>query len=310
MRIEKKYKLQKCLGSAKDRSPENLQGIIVGKGAAYASDGTTLARVPVQVSEGEALPDAFGLSPVTLKEAHGKPSSYAHDSNEIAVQVDASGKGTVTVATVAGTVQHRLSDEILPVELLESLLAKRPSEGFRRCLNIAKLANLAQALGCDELHLEFPRDPEGTIRALPVDRNGAVGLIAHRGKWEAEELARVFGYELPEDLAPRAPIVEPWPNGKGFDVLDTFEGERFKSTCGNTLQEVDGGDSVEYFVQAGGTKAGKAGTFTLRCIVPRGDVDALALVQTARALGVFAKEGDEAENVPTMRLRVPAPAQV
>jgi DNA polymerase III sliding clamp (beta) subunit (PCNA family) len=163
MEIDKKYKLEKCV--SKDPMRASLQNIFVHERHAFATNGHFLAVVPTRFEK----EDSIGwLSPDALKLAR-KLAPKVSDT----VHIELNGFQKLP----DGTIMSRPSDEEKPPRLFSILRDARTNRKYKIGLNAAYLRDLAEALGNDELILEFG-DPDKPIQITPVHAEpGTIGLL-------------------------------------------------------------------------------------------------------------------------------------
>ena len=163
MQIDKKYKLEKCVST--DPARENLQNIYVSEKQAFATNGHYLAIVPTQFEKDDTI---GWLTPGALKLARRvAPKS----SDTIHIELN----GTQTLPD--GTVMARPGDQVKPPQVVDILKQARANRKFRVGLNAEYLKDLAEALGTDELVLEFGGSDK-PIQVTPVHgEEGTTGLL-------------------------------------------------------------------------------------------------------------------------------------
>ena len=162
MKIERKFKIEKCVST--DESRPNLQNIYVTRRHAMATNGRYLAIVPVVLQED----DEIGMvSPEALKHAR-KVSAKGLDT----VQIVLNGAQVLS----DGTIMNRPEGE-KPPHTFRILRDAHSNRKYRVGINANYLKDLSGALGNDELILEIG-DPNSAILVRPVhSESGTVGLI-------------------------------------------------------------------------------------------------------------------------------------
>jgi len=164
MKIDKKYRLEKAI--SKDESRENLANISVTRRHAIGCDGKMIAIVPVEFEEGD---EAGWLTPDALK---------------LARRVNPKGLDTIRIILNdsqdlpdGSTVKRPNFDEIHPPKMLQILLKAHRGRTFRVGINAGMLKSLSEALGTEELILEFG-SPDEAILVRPVHtEEGVRGVL-------------------------------------------------------------------------------------------------------------------------------------
>ena len=164
MQIEKKYKLEKAVST--DENREALVNISVTRRHATACDGKILAIVPVQVEEGD---EVGWLTPDALKLAR-KAGPRGFDTIRIGLN------GTQELQD-GSTIKRPSYKEIKPPKMLQILLHAHRGRTFRIGINASMLKSLSEALGSEEIVLEFG-SPTETILVHPVHHEeGVCGVL-------------------------------------------------------------------------------------------------------------------------------------
>ena len=160
MQIEKKYKLEKAVST--DENREALVNISVTRRHAIACDGKILAIVPVQVEEGD---EVGWLTPDALKLAR-KAGPRGFDTIRIGLN------GTQELQD-GSTIKRPSYKEIKPPKMLQILLHAHRGRTLRIGINAGMLKDLADALGTEEVILEFST-PEEAILVRPLHHEEGV----------------------------------------------------------------------------------------------------------------------------------------
>ena len=160
MKIDKKYRLEKAVST--DESRENLANISVTRRHAIACDGKMIAIVPVEVDEGD---EVGWMTPDALK---------------LARRVNPKGLDTIRIVLNGsqelpdGSTAMRPSfDEVHPPRMLQILLKAHRGRTCRVGINTGMLKQLSEALGTEELILEFG-SPSDAILVRPVHQEEGV----------------------------------------------------------------------------------------------------------------------------------------
>jgi hypothetical protein len=164
MKIDKKYRLERAVST--DVSRENLANISVSRRHAIACDGKMIAIVPVAVEEGD---EAGWMTPDALK---------------LARRVNPKGLDTIRIVLNGSqelpdgsTVKRPSFDEVHPPKMLQILLKAHRGRTFRIGINASMLKSLSEALGSEEIVLEFG-SPSETILVHPVHHEeGVCGVL-------------------------------------------------------------------------------------------------------------------------------------
>jgi len=160
VQIEKKYKLEKAVST--DENREALVNISVTRRHATACDGKILAIVPVQVEKGD---EVGWLTPDALKLAR-KAGPRGFDTIRIGLN------GTQELQD-GSTIKRPSYKEIKPPKMLQILLHAHRGRTFRVGINASMLKSLSEALGSEEIVLEFG-SPTETILVHPVHHEAGV----------------------------------------------------------------------------------------------------------------------------------------
>lgn len=160
MQIDKKYRLEKAVST--DASRENLANISVTRRHAVACDGKMIAIVPVKADEGD---EAGWLTPDALK---------------LARKVNPRGLDTIPIILNGSqelpdgsTLKRPSFDDINPPKILQILLHAHRGRTFRVGINAGMLKGLSDALGTEELILEFS-SPSEAILVHPIHHEEGV----------------------------------------------------------------------------------------------------------------------------------------
>ena len=164
MKIDKKYRLEKAVST--DESRTNLTNISITRRHAIACDGRMIAIVPVEVDEGD---EAGWLSPDALK---------------LARRVNPKGLDTIRIILNGtqelpdgSTIKRPSFDEVHPPKMLQILLHANRGRTFRIGINASMLKSLSEAIGSEEVVLEFG-SPTETILVRPVHHeDGVCGVL-------------------------------------------------------------------------------------------------------------------------------------
>lgn len=164
MKIDKKYRLEKAVST--DESRTNLTNISITRRHAIACDGRMIAIVPVELGEGD---EAGWLSPDALK---------------LARRVNPKGLDTIRIILNGtqelpdgSTIKRPSFDDVHPPKMLQILLQAHRKRTFRIGINASMLKSLSEALGSEEIVLEFG-SPTETILVHPVHHEeGVCGVL-------------------------------------------------------------------------------------------------------------------------------------
>ena len=164
MQIDKKYKIEKAVCT--DDTRTNLANISITRRHAIACDGRMIAIVPVTVEEGD---EAGWLSPDALK---------------LARRVNPKGLDTIRIVLNGtqelqdgSTIKRPSFDDVHPPKMLQILLHAHRGRTFRIGINASMLKSLSEALGSEEIVLEFG-SPTETILVHPVHHEeGVCGVL-------------------------------------------------------------------------------------------------------------------------------------
>jgi hypothetical protein len=163
MEIDRKYRLEKCVSI--DSTRESLQNIFVSEKQAYATNGRCLAVVPTRFEKADT---AGWLTPSALKLAR-KAAPKSSD----AIHIELNGSQTLP----DGTVMARPGNDVKPPQLFDILKSARMNRKYKIGLNAGYLRDLAEALGSDEVVLEFGA-PDKPVQVTPLHgEEGTIGLI-------------------------------------------------------------------------------------------------------------------------------------
>jgi hypothetical protein len=162
MQIDRKYRIEKCVST--DSTRTNMLYVYVTKNQAMATNGHMLALVPVKSDTG----DTEGwLTPAALIQARKITPKAAGD-----VVISLNG-GQVLID---GTKMVRPTEEMAPKY---DPIVKRAHEGrqFKVGLDAAMLKALADALGSDELVLNFGSPKDAVLVTPMLEEDGVIGLL-------------------------------------------------------------------------------------------------------------------------------------
>ena len=160
MKIDKKYRLEKAVST--DESRENLANISVTRRHAIACDGKMIAIVPVEIDEGD---EVGWMSPDALKLAR-KVNPRGLDTIRIMLNGNQELPG-------GSTVKRPSFDDVHPPKMMQILLNAHRGRTFQVGINAGMLKQLSEALGTEELILEFG-SPDEAILVKPVHREDGV----------------------------------------------------------------------------------------------------------------------------------------
>ena len=163
MKINRCYKIEKCV--SKDPARSSLQNIYVSRRHAMATNGKTLALVPV-CSEKNDIPG--WLTPDALKHARRVSGKGLE---EIHVSLD--GEQVLP----DGTTMMRPDGEEKPPRIFRILRQAHRDRAYKVGMNPSYLKDLADALGAEEVVMEFG-NPDAAILVRPLrGEPGTVGLL-------------------------------------------------------------------------------------------------------------------------------------
>jgi hypothetical protein len=160
MKIDKKYRLETAVST--DESRENLANISVTRRHAIACDGKMIAIVPVEIDEGD---EVGWMTPDALKQAR-KANPRGLDT----IRIILNGQQELQDGS---TVKRPSFDEVRPPKMVQILLKAHRGRTFRVGINAGMLKSLSEALGTDELILEFG-SPNEAILVRPVHQEEGV----------------------------------------------------------------------------------------------------------------------------------------
>jgi DNA polymerase III sliding clamp (beta) subunit (PCNA family) len=162
MQIERKYKIEKCVST--DSTRTNMTNIFITKRHAMATNGHMLAVVPVTF-ESE---DTNGwLTPAALTQARKVTPKSAGD-----VVISLNGAQEL----IDGTRIVRPTEE-KPPKFVHLLRLAHKDREFKIGLDAAKLKALADALGSDELVLDFGSTKAAVLVTPFHSEAGTIGLL-------------------------------------------------------------------------------------------------------------------------------------
>ncbi len=162
MQMDQCYKIEKCV--SKDPNRENLSNIFVSRRHAMATNGTVLALVPVTTG----AEDTPGLmSPDALK-AGRKMTPKAGGS----VDVSLNGSQQLRDGTKIPRPENCKSPRIFHL-----LRGAHRDRQYRIGINATMLKTLADALGSEEVILDFGTQTSAILVTPKQSTDGVVGLI-------------------------------------------------------------------------------------------------------------------------------------
>lgn len=164
MQIDKKYRLERAVST--DDARESLANISVTRRHAIACDGHILAIVPVTTEKGD---EAGWMTPDALKLAR-KCGPRGSDL----IQIGLNGSQELQDGS---TLKRPSFDKVRPPKMLQILLNAHRRRTYRVGINAGMLKDLSDALGTDEVVLEFG-SPTEPILIRPVHHEeGVRGVI-------------------------------------------------------------------------------------------------------------------------------------
>lgn len=161
MQIDKKFRIEKAVST--DANRECLQNIWTSRRHAFATDGKILAAIPVTSQRDDA---PGWLTPEALKLA--RRAFKGTDSIVITLNGRMVLPGGVTLPRPEGQRFPRV------YQLFRRALADKRS---RIALNASQLKDLADALGNEEIVLEFGENDKAVLVRPINESSAAVGLI-------------------------------------------------------------------------------------------------------------------------------------
>ena len=164
MNIDKKYKIEKAVCT--DDTRTNLTNISITRRHAIACDGRMIAIVPIEVDDGD---ETGWMTPDSLK---------------LARRVNPKGLDTIRIILNGtqelpdgSTIKRPSFDDVHPPKMLQILLHAHRGRTFRIGINASMLKSLSEALGSEEIVLEFG-SPTETILVHPVHHEeGVCGVL-------------------------------------------------------------------------------------------------------------------------------------
>jgi hypothetical protein len=162
MQIDRSYKLEKCVST--DPNRENLGNIFVTKRHCMATNGTVLALVPI-TSEPE---DTTGLLSADALKAGRKLTTAREGSINIGLNGSQQLRDGTRIPRPTNVKQPRI------FHLLRGAHRERQ---YKIGINATMLKMLADALGSEELVLEFATSTSAILVTPKHPTDGAVGLI-------------------------------------------------------------------------------------------------------------------------------------
>ena len=162
MQIDRSYKLEKCVST--DPNRENLGNIFVTKRHAMATNGTILALVPLST------------------EPDDTPGLMSADALKAARKLTPAREGSVTIA-LNGSQQLRDGTKIpRPTEhkqprIFHLLRHAHKDRQYRIGINATMLKTLADALGSEEVILDFGTSTSAILVTPKQQTPGTMGLI-------------------------------------------------------------------------------------------------------------------------------------
>lgn len=162
MEIDRKYKLEKAV--SKDPNRITLKNIHVSRRHARATNGSILAIVPIESSKNDT---SGWLTPDALKLGRkATPNSFGN------VRIELNGAQVFT----DGTSIPRPTEE-KPPNIFRLLLDAHRNRKVKFGINASYLKDLADAIGTEEVVLEFSKPDKAILVRPQSGKDGAVGLI-------------------------------------------------------------------------------------------------------------------------------------
>jgi hypothetical protein len=162
MQIDRSHKIEKCVST--DPNRENLCNIFVTKRHAMATNGTVLVLIPVTTD----TQDTPGLMSADALKA-GRKVTPARES---AIHISLNGSQELKDGTKIPRPQ-----ETKPPRIFHLLRGAHRDRQYKIGLNATMLKTLADALGSEELVLEFGTQTSAILVTPKQSTDGAVGLI-------------------------------------------------------------------------------------------------------------------------------------
>ncbi len=162
MRIDRSYKIEKCVST--DPNRENLGNIFVTKRHAMATNGTVLAIVPI-ISDDV---DTTGLMSADALKAGRKLTP----AREAAVNIALNGSQQLR----DGTKIPRPTDCTQP-RIFHLLRHSHKDRQYKIGINATMLKTLADALGSEEVILDFGTQTSAILVTPKQQTPGTLGLI-------------------------------------------------------------------------------------------------------------------------------------
>jgi hypothetical protein len=162
MQIDRNYKIEKCIST--DPNRENLGHIFITKRHAMATNGTILALVPV-TAEPEDTP---GLMSADALKAGRKLTPARNEFVEISLNGSQQLRDGTKIPRPTNVKQPRI---------FHLLRGAHRDRQYKIGINASMLKTLADALGSEELVLEFGTSTSAILVTPKQSTDGAVGLI-------------------------------------------------------------------------------------------------------------------------------------
>jgi hypothetical protein len=162
MQIDRSYKIEKCVST--DPNRENLGHIFVTKRHAMATNGTVLALVPI-TSEPD---DTAGLMSAEALKAARKQTTARMGSIEISLNGSQQLKDGTKIPRPTNVKQPRI---------FHLLRGAHRDRQYKIGLNATMLKTLADALGSEEVILDFGTQTSAILVSPKQSTDGAIGLI-------------------------------------------------------------------------------------------------------------------------------------
>ena len=162
MQIDRSYKIEKCVST--DPNRENLSNIFVSQRHCMATNGTVLALVPI-TSEPD---DTTGLMSADALKAARKLTPARNGSVEISLNGSQQLRDGTKIPRPEAT---------KPPRIFHLLRHAHKDRQYKIGLNATMLKALADALGSEEVVLEFGTSTSAILVTPKQSTDGAVGLI-------------------------------------------------------------------------------------------------------------------------------------
>ena len=162
MQIDRKYRIEKCVST--DATRANMTNIFVTKRHAMATNGHMLALVPVS---SESVDIEGWLTPPALIQARKVTPKF---SGMVTISLNGSQ------VLLDGTTIVRPSEE-KPPKIASILKRAHEERKFKVGLNASLLKSLADALGSDELILNFGSPEAAVLVTTLQSEKGVLGIL-------------------------------------------------------------------------------------------------------------------------------------